>query len=432
MITKQLIDQIEGEASVYFDIENEKVAFSTIAFPHFRGIENILKGKNALDALVITPRVCGICGHAHLMASVRAIEDAYKNSGHKIEVSTKAKNIREFTLVMEIIQNHLKWVYLVLIPELLKLTNSKEESNSLKGAYGASLATKAIALLGGQWPHSSYMVPGGITSDPTNVDILQAQNLLNDLISFFEKENLGVNLDEFLVYKTHKDFLKSEADLSKIEKYLFDLNMQSKGLAYDRFIILGEHNFTKPVKMKQTRSFSIDPKYVSTVESYSPNEKTHARNAMYKDNYYEVGSLARMMSLDIPLIKNIHRRYKDSAYSRVIARIYELAYLMKHAKKLLSDISIDENSFNNPKSINEITASGIGIVEAPRGPLIHKVDIEKGIIKKYEIITPTQWNIGSSSKDKLTPVQKTMLGHIKPEALFIFRTFDVCSVCTTH
>ncbi len=91
MITKQLIDQIEGEASVYFDMKNEKVSFSTIAFPHFRGIENILKGKDALDALVITPRVCGICGHAHLLASVRAIEDAYKNAGYEVQLSTKAK-----------------------------------------------------------------------------------------------------------------------------------------------------------------------------------------------------------------------------------------------------------------------------------------------------------------------------------------------------
>jgi len=432
LITKQLIDQIEGEASVYFDIKNEKVTFSTIAFPHFRGIENILKEKDALDALVITPRVCGICGHAHLMASVRAIEDAYKNAGHEVQLSTKAKKIREFTLVMEIIQNHLKWVYMVLIPELSKLRNSNEESHTLKGAYGASLATKAIALLGGQWPHSSYMIPGGITSDPTYIEILQAQSLLKDLIQFFEKESLGVNLDDFLAYKTSKELSKGEADVSQIVENLLELGMQEKGLAYDRFIVLGDHLFVSPIKMKQTRRLSVDVKYVSTVDSYSPNEKTYAKNAMYKDDYYEAGSLSRMMSLQIPLIKNIHRRYKDSAYSRVLARIYELAHLMKHANELLSTISISENSYNKPISIEKITASGVGIVEAPRGPLIHKTTIEKGIIKNYEIITPTQWNIGSSSKNKLTPVQKTMLGYTKAEALFIFRTFDVCSVCTTH
>ena len=72
---------------------------------------------------------------------------------------------------MEIVQNHFKWMYMVLVPELLKLINSDEENYPLKGAYAASLATKAIALLGGQWPHSSYMVPGGITCDPTYIEI---------------------------------------------------------------------------------------------------------------------------------------------------------------------------------------------------------------------------------------------------------------------
>ncbi|MDF1875172.1 nickel-dependent hydrogenase large subunit [Sulfurimonas sp. SAG-AH-194-I05] len=432
MTTKQLVEQIEGEASVYFDTDDEKVVFSTIAFPHFRGMENILKGKNALDALVITPRVCGICGHAHLMACVRAIEDAYKNAGESVVLSKKAENIREFTVVMEIIQNHLKWIYFVLLPELYKRSDSKQTSYPLKGAFGASLATKAIALLGGQWPHSSYMVPGGITCDPTYIEILQAQGFLEELIAFFEKESLGVALDDFLAYETCKEFAQGDADIAKIEAYLLQLGMHEKGLAYDRFIVLGKHQFSRQSKIKQTRFFSVDSKYVSTVESFSPNEKTFARNALYKDEYYEVGSLSRMMSLQIPLIKNIHRRYKDSAYSRVMARVYEVAHLMKHVKELLSEVRIDENSFNKPAPIETLTASGVGIVEAPRGPLIHKIDIEKGMIKNYEIITPTQWNIGSSNKNKLTPVQKTMQGHSKTDALFIFRTFDVCSVCTTH
>ena len=57
-------------------------------------MEKILEGKNALDALVINPRVCGICGHAHLIATVEAIEDCYED----IEISNKAKIIRELTL----------------------------------------------------------------------------------------------------------------------------------------------------------------------------------------------------------------------------------------------------------------------------------------------------------------------------------------------
>ncbi len=432
MIIKQLIEQIEGEAFVSFDMKDDRVEFSTISFAHFRGMEMILEGKNVLDALVITPRVCGICGHAHLMATVRAIEDAYKNAGFKINLTDKIQKIRELTLIMEMIQNHFKWLYMVIIPELSKIVDLSLVKEPLKGAFSASIASKIIAIFGGQWPHSSYMVPAGITCDPTDIDIVQAQNYLDELISFFEKESLGVSLEKFLSFKSCKDFNDISSDISNLEKALISIDMHHKGFSHDRFLIMGEHSFTNVSKLKHTRTFKVNSKYIKTEEAYSPNEKTYALNALYNDEYYETGSLARMMSNSIPIIKNMHRRYKDSAYSRVMARIFELGYMLNHAKKLINGIDIYEKSITKVENIEKVSAKGIGIVEAPRGSLIHKIELEMGIIKSYKIITPTQFNIGSSTPDKPTPVQLAMKGLTKEEALFVFRTFDVCSVCTTH
>jgi len=433
LITRELIERIEGEASVHFDIKNNKVDFATVSFPHFRGMEAMLEGKSALDALVITPRVCGICGHAHLMATVRAIEDAYKNAGYEILLSEKSKKIREFTLIMEMLQNHLKWFYMIIIPELSKLTDLNLNIKPLKGAYSASLASKAIAVFGGQWPHSSYMIPGGVTCDPTYLDILQAQNYLDELIMFFEKESLGITLDRFLSFESCKDFNEELiSDISEVEKALIQAQMNNKGFAEDKFLVMGEHDFSSIAKLKQTRAFGVDSRYVSTEDAYSPNESTYAKNALYKDEYYETGPLSRMMSISFPVIKNMHRRYKDSAYSRVMSRVFEIAYILAHAKELLKGIDITQESVISIEDIKKITASGLGVIEAPRGPLLHTIDIKQGVIQNYKIITPTQFNIGSSTKTKPTPVQKAMMGASKEDALFIFRTFDVCSVCTTH
>lgn len=432
MITKQLIDQIEGEASIYFDMQDDLVSFATIAFPHFRGMEAMLQGKNALDALVITPRVCGICGHAHLMACVHAIEDAYKNAGYEVQLSQKAKRLREFTLVMEIVQNHFKWFYLTIIPELSKLAQNDRKQTPLKGAFAASLAAKAIALFAGQWPHSSYILPGGVTCDPTNIEILQADSYLDELIAFFENESLGTTIDIFLSFESCKDFNALASDVSFVEEQLIELQMHKKGTVYDRFLVAGSHTFTKPSKLLQTRSFGMDVKHINTQEAYTPQQMSYAKNALYKGLFYETGPLARTIATSQPLIKNMHRRFKDSAYSRVMARIIELGTLLKHAKELLGTLNIQEASFNQPVDISKISAYGIGAVEAPRGPLLHEVCIENGLIKEYKITTPTQFNIGSSVKSKPTPAQKAMIGVSQKEALFIFRTFDVCSVCTTH
>jgi len=432
LIIKELIEQIEGEAELFFDMKDDKVTFATIAFANFRGMESILENKHALDALVYTPRVCGICGHSHLLATVRALENAYKNAGKEIFLSNKVQKIREFTLTMEIVQNHFKWIYLTIIPQLQNLIKSEDVTTPLKGAFASNIASKAISIFAGQWPHSSYMIAGGITCDPTNVDILKAHSYLDELIAFFEKETAGVSLDRFLAFESCKDFKDIKSDIASLEKNLIDAKMDEKGFAYDRFLVLGEHSFSQKSKIKKTRSYIADEKYVDISQAYTPYKKSFAYNAHYKNEYYETGPLARMMALSFPIVKNMHRRFKDSTYSRVMARVFELAYLLKNAKQLLLEIDIEENSFFKPIDITKITAKGEGVVEAPRGPLIHRINVEKWIIKDYTIITPTQFNIGSSTPKNLTPVQKAMINATKDEATFIFRSFDVCSVCTTH
>ena len=80
MKTVDLIERIEGEAKLNCTWKNEKIVDAKIDFLNFRGFEYILQGKSALDALVYTPRICGICGQAHLKATVEALENIYENS----------------------------------------------------------------------------------------------------------------------------------------------------------------------------------------------------------------------------------------------------------------------------------------------------------------------------------------------------------------
>jgi len=432
LITKKLISQIEGEAILDMQLQNDKVAFATIRFEQLRGFETLLEGKPALDALVFTPRVCGICGHSHLYATVKALENIYTNNNIEVALSNKAKLLREITLTQEIIQNHFKWIYLTLLPKLSHLAQEKIPSNKLKGLYPTNFSSKIIALFAGQYPHASYMIPGGITSDPTFVEIHQVRSYMQEIKNFFEKELLGVGLTEFLAFESCKDFAQLSKDLFFIEEMLIKTQMHQKGFGYDRFLVLQDHFFSKSGKYKHTRKLKADPKYLALQPSYSLSEKSVAQNATYKGEYYETGPLARAIAKDHKLLKNIHRRFKDSGYSRVIARIYELAYLIQHSFTLLEELDIFEPSCIELPPIEQLSGTGVGIIEAPRGSLYHKIELKKGIIKSYQIITPTQFNIGSDTPAHPTPAQHSMIGMSKEEAEFLFLGYDVCSVCTTH
>ncbi len=427
---KQLIEKIEGEAELDFTFNEGKIEDVKINFEFYRGIEEILQGKDARDALVITPRVCGICNHAHLLSAVRAIEDGYTKAGLPIVLSNKANDIREFTLSCELIQNHIKWLYMTILPRLEAYVEQKSEENyAIKATYLSSVITKALAIFAGQWPHSSYAVPGGVTCDPTHLDVIQAQSLVDESIKFFEQVVTGLSLEAYLSIDSVSNLHQIEGDFGRLLHLMSTHDMAQKGRTHDRFIVFGDCILSKSGKSIVTNVSSVDTKYVKE----SKQVGTVSKAVMYKDRLYEVGPLARGMVAKTPIVKNLHKQYKDSLFTRVFARIHEVAQLLNYSKKLLNNLELDEPSCTLDLNTKLNDFEGTGVIEAARGSLIHTTTVKEGRIVNYEIITPTQWNLSHDTQGQRGIAIKAMVGaKTIEEATFIFRTFDVCSVCTTQ
>ncbi len=430
MIIKKLIEKIEGEAQLDFSFDNGRIDDVKISFGFYRGIEDILVGKAPHDALVITPRVCGICNHAHLISAVRAIEDGYQNAGVEVKLTKKANDIREFTLACELIQNHIKWFYLNILPTLESLVDAPSEENyTLKASYLSNTITKALAIFAGQWPHSSYAIPGGVTCDPTYVDVLQAQTLVDESILFFEQIMTGLKLEDYFSLKSCSSLNKVQGDLGKALELMGKNGMAEMGQSHDRFIVFGESLFWKSGKALPTQISRVNPKFVSEAVQVG----TKAKAVTYKNRLYEVGPLSRAMVNREPIVKNLHKRYKDSLLTRVFARVHEVALLLEHSKNILKNLDLNEASCTLDASLLLDEFEGIGVVEAARGSLIHKVKVKNGVIENYEIIVPTQWNLSHGDEREKGIAINAMVGSNSiEEASFIFRTFDVCSVCTTQ
>jgi len=428
MIVKKLIEKIEGEAELDFVLKNNRVENVKIKYGFSRGIENILIGKSPRDALVITPRICGVCNHAHLIASVKAIENGYQKAGVKNQLTQKAEDIREFTLACELIQNHLKWFYLTILPQLEKLTHNKTTQNYIvKASYLSSTITKALAIFAGQWPHSSYAVPFGVTCDPTFIDIVQAENLIDEVINFIEQVTIGMTLENILSINSVGELPRIGGDFGRAITMLLSDNLANIGKSHDRFIVFGESLFFKKGKSIPTQISNIKVNFIKE----SPQINTVAKAIIYKNKHYEVGPLARGMIAKEPIVKNLHKRYKDSLLTRIFARVYEAAIILNYTRKLLASLNIQEPSCTLDSHFKIDDFIGIGIVEAARGSLIHKVQVEAGLIKNYQIIVPTQWNLTEgNSIEKGVAVQAMIGSKSIEEATLIFRSFDVCSVCT--
>ncbi len=430
MTVKKLIAKVEGEAELDFSFKDGRIDDVHIRFGLYRGIEEILVGKAPRDALVITPRVCGICNHAHLMAAVDAIENGYTKAGIEVVLTDKAKQIREFTLACELIQNHVKWFYMTIIPELERLTGiQSKENHALKAAYLSTTITKALAIFAGQWPHSSYAVPGGVTCDPTYVDLMQAESLIDESIRFFEQVMTGMAFERYLALESVSDLSDISGDLGRVLHLLGTHGMAKKGQSHDRFIVFGEGLGFVTGKSIATSVSKVDVRYVEE----TLQEKSMAKAVMYKKRQYEAGPLARGMVAKMPIVKSLHKRYKDSLLTRVFARINEVGILLQRAKSKLHLMDVREASCTLESRLLSGTFEGTGAVEAARGSLLHRVKVNDHKIMHYDIIVPTQWNLSQGTETEKGVAVKAMIGSpTTEEASFIFRAFDVCSVCTTQ
>jgi len=449
--TVEIIERIEGEAKLSCTWKDNLVSDAKIDFLNFRGFEYILEGKSPLDALVYTPRICGICGQAHLKATVDALENIYENINEPLVITNKAKLLREIGLNIEIIDSHIKWFYMFILPDIIKLDSSDlgiyaslKGSRWLESCKTASETIKALAIIGGQWPHTSYMMPGGVVCDPTLLELSSMQNYMDNAIRFFEKAISGVEFDRYLAFDSLNDLNYLGGDLLYFKDLSFKYSLEKYGKSHDRFISLGESSLFESGKIRQRLVSKLDLSKIKESSEHTflvendnkiQEKSTWSKSVTYDNDFFETGPLARAIISNRKFIKDIYKTYKDSSFTRILSRIDELAHLLQNTKELIKKVDIKEESFIKPKiALKDIDfASGLSVIEACRGSLFHSIEIKDGQIKKYDVITPTVWNLGPEDKTQKGIAQKAIIGTPSIEiARIVLRSFDVCSVCTTH
>ncbi|PZR19274.1 MAG: HupV protein, partial [Azospira oryzae] len=69
-------NRVEGDLEVRLDVRDGQVRSAEVVAPMYRGFEQMLVGRPALDALVVVPRICGICSVSQSVAAAQALADA--------------------------------------------------------------------------------------------------------------------------------------------------------------------------------------------------------------------------------------------------------------------------------------------------------------------------------------------------------------------
>lgn len=487
------LNRVEGDLEIRVELQDGHVADAWSSGTMYRGFENILVGRSPLDGLVITPRICGICSTAHLTAAAKAL-DAITG----IQPPPDAVRIRNLALMTELLQSDVRQTFLTFAVDFVNPAYRErplfEEAcrryAPLKGETAIEVIRQTkrvieiVAILGGQWPHSSYMVPGGVATVPSLADLLQCHHLLASYRSWYEARILGCPLERWHAVRSAVDLeawleespTHRDSELGFFIRIARQIGLDQIGRGHANFVsfgqldlpsgthVQGDHGDSEPlVPAGFARGTDVGPfdqakvtedvahswyadqaggrhPFVGQTQPYATGgegtQYSWSKAPRYDGQPAETGPLAEMIIRRHPLFVDL-LAHGPNAFVRQLARLVRPAELMPAMGQWLSEITPDGTFYNPTPAICE--GEGFGLTEAARGALGHWVKVADAKIQHYQIITPTSWN-GSprDSDDVRGPWEEALIGTpvVDPENPVelghVVRSFDPCLVCTVH
>jgi F420-non-reducing hydrogenase large subunit len=432
------VTRLEGHAQVRITLnaqnQVEKAHFNVV---ELRGFEKFLIGAAVEEAPRITPRICGICPTSHHLASVKAVDAIFG-----VQPTETGVKLRELLNHAQYIHSHALHFFMLAAPDFLVGHDAPAADRSVIGIAkkAPALAKKAIEVrklgqritevVGGKPIHPSNAVPGGMSRA---LDEAARGNLLS-----MAKGGLAIAEEGWDLARTMMD--GTDLSLGKVETGFLAMTKDRRYSPYDGTVaIVGMDGnplgtFTGADYTRHIEEFSEDWSYLKF---------TRLRNG----TYYRVGPLARLNicgSMGTPLADAALKEYRGKFGEMVqaplaynMARYVEFLASCERVVELLQDPAITGTGVRNPAAgVKE--RRGIGIIEAPRGTLIHDYTVsEQGFIERCNLLVATCQNnyaIDRTVESVARPLVKD--GALTEAAAnrieMVIRAYDPCISCATH
>jgi NAD-reducing hydrogenase large subunit len=445
-ITIEPVTRIEGHAKVTIHMgEDGKVSRAMFHVNEFRGFEKFCEGRMVFEMPYITPRICGICPVSHHLASAKAGDIVMGCPPPR-----PASLLRELMHMGQIVQSHGMHFFELAGPDLLLGFDADPAVRNVLGlaAVNPELTVKAvmlrkwgqeiIAILGGKRIHPNFAVPGGVNK------ALQAGErdiILKGLDDSIATIQAGIEIIRGWAEANMEDILK----FAVFPTGYFGLTTPDNGLElFDGDIRLIDKQGAQLERFSAQNYLDIIAEHV---EDWSYLKFPYYKKLGWPQGVYRVGPLGRLNlseKIDTPLANEEFKRYRSINDGKPVentlyyhyARLVETLFAAERVRVLLDDPDILSTDILNTRM--DIRGEGVGVIEAPRGTLLHHYwTNEQGQIKKVNLIVSTGHNnwamseaVDSVAKTYITGPQVTegMLNRVEAA----IRAHDPCLSCSTH
>lgn len=445
-ITIEPVTRIEGHAKVTIHMkEDGSVEHAYFHVNEFRGFEKFCEGRLVTEMQQITPRICGICPVSHHLAAAKAGDIVLGCPPPR-----PASLLRELMHMGQIIQSHGMHFFELAGPDLLLGFDADPAIRNVVGLIQADpeLTVKAVRLrkfgqaiiseLGERSIHPTFAIPGGVNR---TLSAEGRDRILADLDNQIETTKLGIKIvkdwaeanretvDRFAVFPT--GYLGLITPNKGLELYNGDIRLKSR--TGEELEIFSAQNYLDYI--------------AEHVEPWSYLKFPYYKKLGYPEGVYRVGPLGRINMVELietPMANEELQVFKainngapvENTLYYHYARMIETLFAAERVRVLLDDPDILSNDILNTHQ--EPTGHGVGIIEAPRGTLIHDYTAnEYGQLTKVNLIVSTGHNNYAMSKAVDMVAKEYVHGPDVKEGMLnrvehAIRAHDPCLSCSTH
>jgi NAD-reducing hydrogenase large subunit len=441
------VSRVEGHGKVTLLLDAQgNVRQARLHIVEFRGFEKFIEGRPYWEVPVMVQRLCGICPVSHHLAASKALDRVVG----AVPATPSADKIRRLMHYGQVMQSNALHFFHLSSPDLLFGFDSEVNRRNIVGVAAAhpDIARKGVLLrkygqeviraTAGKRVHGTGSVPGGV----------------NKHVSAADRELLRRDVPQMT------DWAQDAVDIART------LHAQNPAL-YDRFGAFPSNMLSlvradgaldlydgviraRDAEGRILFDGASDQGYLDLIEEevkpWTYMKFPFLKSLGREHGWYRVGPLARLQNCDFipsPRAEAARREFLDWGKGRPIhaslayhwARMIEVLHCMEVIAGLLDDPDIlsGELMATGPRR-----RSGIGVIEAPRGTLIHHYEVgDDDLVTMCNLIVSTTHNNQAMNEAVRSVAREYIDGHELTEGLLnhievAIRAYDPCLSCATH
>lgn len=454
-ITIEPITRVEGHGKVTIHLDDEgNISQSRLHIVEFRGFERFIQGRPFWEIPVLVQRLCGICPVSHHLAAAKAVDQIIGVEADGLTAT--GEKMRRLMHYGQMFQSHALHFFHLASPDLLFGFDSDPLERNI---IGVAKANKNLAVQGvmmrkfgqelieataGKKIHGTGAIPGGINkslSDSERAHFLtenpdfSADKMIEwsqgalELFKDYHKKNKNL-IDHFAAFPSnHLSLVRGDGALDFYHGVMRAIDVNGDKILHD-------------VDYRNYLDFLGEE-----VKSWSYMKFPFLKHIGKEHGWYRVGPLARLNTCDFipsPLAQKEFESFREYTGGKPnnMSMHMHWARLIEtlHAAEVIRDLLNDDDIQGAELTVKGVKKSeGIGVIEAPRGTLIHHYQVNKhDQIEMANLIVSTTNNnepmnraVRAVAEDRIAGHKNITEGMMNAVEVAI-RAYDPCLSCATH